>query len=319
MLIKVDEECLETYADLRLDKFLQQYLAASSQELSRTYIQELIKSGAVTVNAKPVKASYGLDLEDEVELNIPEVRPLEIVAENIPLDIVYEDEDLIVLNKQVNMITHPAPGVVSGTLVNALMYHLQLTVQANASINGVFRPGIVHRLDKDTSGLMVVAKNDLALKSLSEQIQSRRLARRYLALVEGNFREDNGKINLAIGRHPVQRQRMVVLSGESARARHALTYFTVLERYKFKNVFFNLLECKLDTGRTHQIRVHLSHLKHPIVGDKVYGASDKFLNAARPMLHSCSIEFEQPRSGKILSFSVEAPADMQRIVEVLRT
>ncbi len=331
MLIKVDESCLEAYADLRLDKFLQQYLAALTpiSSPSRTYLQDLIKSGSVLVNTKPVKASYSLELDDEVEINIPEARELEIVAENIPLDIVYEDDDLLVVNKPINMITHPAPGVDSGTLVNALLYHLgqsratalglaQGIARSPLSINGVFRPGIVQRLDKDTSGLMVVAKNDLAQRSLTEQIQSRKLERRYLALVEGNIRTDTGKINFPIGRHPVHRQRMAVLTEIGQKSRHALTYYTVVERYKFKNLFFTLLECKLDTGRTHQIRVHLSHLKHPIIGDYNYGASHKFFRADRPMLHSYSIKFEHPGSHQGLAFERQPPPDMERILDILR-
>lgn len=322
MLIKIDETIIETAADLRLDKFLHVHLATTMDPApSRTYLQDLIKSQAVMVNGKSIKSSYDLELDDEIEINIPAARELEVLAENIPLDIVYEDEDLIVINKSINMIVHPASGVDSGTLVNALMFHLRASDQflKSGSINGVIRPGIVHRLDKDTSGLMVVAKNDLAHKSLTDQIQTRKLERRYLALTEGNMRTDSGKINLPIGRHPVHRQRMAVLTEIGAKSRHALTYYTVMERFRFKSLFFNLLECKLDTGRTHQIRVHLSHMKHPIIGDHNYGASHKFFRADRPMLHSYSIKFLQPRTGLPLAFERQPPEDMLHVMEILRT
>ncbi len=179
------------------------------------------------------------------------------------------------------------------------------------------RPGIVHRLDKDTSGLIVVAKTDLAHKSLSEQIKTRKLERKYLALVEGNHRQNSGTINLPLGRHPVHRHKMAVITDERTKSRYAITYYTVLERYKFKDIFFNLLECKLDTGRTHQIRVHLSHYKHPIVGDSTYGASDRILKAARPMLHSYTMSLVHPRSGETLRFSSSPPLDMQKVIAML--
>jgi 23S rRNA pseudouridine1911/1915/1917 synthase len=317
MLIKIDETILESGSDLRLDKFLHQHLSTMSPPLSRTYIQDLIKSGAVLVNSKPAKASSGLELDDEIAVNIPEARELEIVAENIPIEVVYEDDDLMVINKPINMVTHPTPNQLNGTLVNAIMYHVQHNGSKLSGVNGVLRPGIVHRLDKDTSGLIVVAKSDIAHKSLSEQIQTRKLERKYLALVEGNHRQDTGVINLPIGRHPVHRQKMTVITDEKSKSRYAVTYYTVLERYKFKEIFFNLLECKLDTGRTHQIRVHLAHHKHPIVGDATYGASDRILRVPRPLLHSYSMVLVHPRSGETLRFSSNPPADMQKVITML--
>ncbi len=327
MLIHINEAYLESNTDLRLDKFLYQYFQAEATKLSRTYLQELISSGAVLVNGRTVKASYRLELGDQIELAIPEPRSLDLMPEEIALDIVYEDEDLIVINKPINMLTHPAPGLNSGTLVNALLHHIDFG-ELREGINGHLRPGIVHRLDKDTSGLIVVAKTSLAHQSLSEQIHSRNLERRYLALVEANVKNKtsvqsglpkgfDASINLPIGRHPVHRHKMSVILDSHHKARRALTYYKIRERYKFKNIFFTLLECKLDTGRTHQIRVHLSHLKHPIVGDSTYGASDKILKAPRPMLHAYSLSFDHPRTASRLSFKAEIPADMQRLLDLL--
>lgn len=307
----VDEEHMET----RLDAYLS---AFEELALSRSYIQKLIDLGNVLVNNKPSKSSYKLKMDDEVELEIPAVKPLEIVAENIPLDIVYEDEQLMVINKAISMAVHPAPGLYSGTLVNAIMYHVQNTDAKLSDINGILRPGIVHRLDKDTSGLIVVAKTNLAHQDLSQQIQNRTCSRIYRALVHENIKEDQGTIDRPIGRNPVDRYKMAVVSLGSHGAREARTHYKVLERYKFAGKNFTLVECKLDTGRTHQIRVHLSWLKHPIVGDFIYSAPKKVpFNAGRPMLHACRLGFFHPVTKTEMSFQAELPEDFAALLKIL--
>ncbi len=307
----------EEHIDTRLDAYLS---SLSDLGLSRSYIKKLIDSENVSVNGKLAKASYKLRSDDEIEIEVPEAVPLNIVAENIPLDIVYEDDELIVINKPINMVTHPAPGAYSGTLVNAVMYHVQANSSKLSDINGVLRPGIVHRLDKDTSGLIVVAKSNAAHASLSEQIQDRTCKRLYKALVHENIKEDRGTIDKPIGRNPTERHKMAVLSLGANGTREARTHFTVLERFKFTHKSFTLVECQLDTGRTHQIRVHMSWMKHPILGDTTYLANKNSpFNISRPMLHAYKLSFKHPISGQDLSFEAAIPEDMQRVLDVLRT
>lgn len=307
----VDEESIET----RLDAYLTGF---EELALSRSYIQKLIDSGNVLVNSKPSKSSYKLKADDEIEIEVPEAKPLDIVAENIPLDIVYEDDQLMVINKPVGMVTHPAPGQYSGTLVNAVMYHVQKTGAKLSDINGVLRPGIVHRLDKDTSGLIVVAKSNLAHQDLSQQIQNRTCSRIYQALVHENIKEDQGTIDKAIGRNTVERYKMAVVNLGSPGAREARTHYRVLERYKFASKSFTLLECKLDTGRTHQIRVHMSWLKHPIVGDFIYSApKNSPFNAGRPMLHAYKLGFTHPLTKAEMNFQADLPEDFAALLKIL--
>jgi len=288
---------------------LDSYLASQNDNLSRSAIQKLIAEGNVFVNDKNEKANYKLKLDDKISLTIPEPKTMTIEAENIPLDILYEDEDIIVINKQRGMIVHPASGVYSGTLVNALLYHCKDL----SGINGVIRPGIVHRLDKDTTGVMVAAKTDAAHISLAEQIASKSAKRCYLAIVNGNISEEEGRINGNIGRHPSDRKKMAVLleGGKTAS-----TLFKVLERFERHT----LVECHLLTGRTHQIRVHMAYIGHTVVGDPVYSRCKNPLDKRiqGQALHSHTLELIHPTTGKKMSFTAPLPDDMQKILTALQ-
>lgn len=246
--------------DKRIDSFL-----ASELDYTRSYLKKLILNGLVKVNGSSIKPNYKLKEGDSVDVNIPEAEKIDLMPENIPLDIIYEDDDIIVINKPQGMVVHPAPGNYSGTLVNALLYHCKNL----SGINGELRPGIVHRLDKDTSGVMVVAKNDKAHLDLSNQIKERTILKKYIAIVEGVIKDDEGSIEAPIGRDHVERKKMAVTED----GRYALTLYKVLERYKNNS----LIEATIKTGRTHQIRVHMSYIGHPIVGDEVYGYKNKDL------------------------------------------
>jgi len=283
------------------------FLAKCMPEFSRSHVQKLIAHGNVTVNSKLVKANYKLQASDRVEVVVPEARPVEIVAEAIPLDILYEDADVIVVNKPRGMVVHPAAGNYSGTLVNALLEHCEDL----SGINGEVRPGIVHRLDKDTSGVMVSAKTDKAHVNLAHQIKERTASRRYLAIVHGNIKEDQGIINAPIGRHPTDRKKMAVVFDNS---KDAITKFRVVER--FSN--YTLVECKLLTGRTHQIRVHMAYIGHPVVGDPKYGPERPHFNINGQALHSAQLEFVHPVTGQCMLFTAPLPADMQAILALLK-
>ncbi|CAG7605409.1 Ribosomal large subunit pseudouridine synthase D [Paenibacillus solanacearum] len=290
----------------RIDKFMAESLDDS---ISRTQIQQWIKDGCVTVNDRTVKPNYKLSEEDRLILDMPEPELLELTAEPIPLDVVYEDADVIVVNKPRGLVVHPAPGHYSGTLVNALMYHCQDL----SGINGVVRPGIVHRIDKDTSGLLMAAKNDKAHQSLSEQLKEHSVNRKYIALVHGNVPHDNGTIDAPIGRDPKDRKLFTVTDKNS---KHAVTHFVVLERFGD----YTLVELKLETGRTHQIRVHMKFIGHPLVGDPQYGpAKNKGVAMEGQALHAAALGFEHPRTGELLQFEAPLPDDMVRLLEVLKT
>ena len=239
---------------------IDRYLAENLEDRSRSYLQKLIKDGKVKVNGKPVKANYRLVFDDRVEVFMPEVKEPDIEPENIPLDILYEDKDVLLVNKPKQMVVHPAPGHYSGTLVNAIMYHCGSEL---SGINGVMRPGIVHRIDMDTTGSLIICKNDASHQSLSEQLKEHSINRIYEAIVHGNIKEEEGSINAPIGRHPTDRKKMSI---HSKNGREAITHYKVLER--FGN--YTHIQCKLETGRTHQIRVHMASIGHPLVGDSVY-------------------------------------------------
>ncbi|HSI15377.1 MAG TPA: RluA family pseudouridine synthase [Chthoniobacter sp.] len=275
---------------------LDQFLAGVAAGLSRARIQDLIKEGHVTLNGGVAKASARLRAGDVLTLNEPPAVPTETVAENISLDVLFEDDDLIVLNKPAGLVVHPAAGNWSGTVVNALLHHCQTL----SGIGGEQRPGIVHRLDKDTSGCLVVAKNDVAHQSLAKQFAGREVTKIYLALVVGKFKRLSGMIEAPIGRHPVQRKKMTVVTGDRGRA--SKTGYRVLRELPMGT----LVECTLHTGRTHQIRVHLKHLGHPLLGDEVYGRRGSFV---RQMLHAWKLGFVHPRSGKHLNFESPIPPD----------
>lgn len=241
----------------RVDKFLSEQFPA----LSRSYIQKLIKDGHVTANGKIVKANYKLNALDTLALDKPELQEPDIVPENIPIDILYEDEDILIVNKPKGMVVHPSAGHYSGTLVNALMYHCKDQL---SGINGIMRPGIVHRIDMDTTGSLLVCKNDFVHQDLAEQLKEHSIQRIYHAIVHGVIKEDEGTIDAPIGRHPIERKKMSV---NYKNGKHAVTHYKVIER--FKN--YTYIKCQLETGRTHQIRVHMAHIRHPLLGDAVYG------------------------------------------------
>lgn len=287
----------------RLDVFL----AAQQPDLSRSHVQQLIEAGHVLVDGKIRKANYRLRGGEQVELSLPEPESVDILPEDLPLDILYEDQDLIVINKARGMTVHPAAGVTSGTLVNGLLFHCRDL----SGINGKLRPGIVHRLDKDTSGVMVAAKNDRAHTDLAEQIRRKSAHRVYQAVVWGNIREASGIVEGAIGRDPKDRKRMAVVREGG---KEAVTEFRVLER--FGN--YTLVECSLRTGRTHQIRVHMTKIGHPLVGDPKYGVRRHPFAIKGQALHSCSLSFVHPVTGEEMYFTASLPEDMQVILKRLR-
>ncbi|MDD5013783.1 MAG: RluA family pseudouridine synthase [Atribacterota bacterium] len=289
---------------IRLDLYLTQ------QEIypSRSQIRNLISQGKIRVNNRSAKPSYILKDGDVINLTPIEQKELEIEAEAIPLDIIYEDEYLVVVNKPADMIIHPAGKIRSSTLVNALLYHCHDSL---SGIGGVIRPGIVHRLDKDTSGLMMVAKNDLAHLDLSKQIKEHQISKKYIALVHGNLKDDSGIINAPIGRSLKNRKKMAVT--EEGKSREAVTQFKVLKRFSG----YTLVEVTLRTGRTHQIRVHLAFIGYPIVGDQFYGHKKQGLNIDRQALHSHILGFVHPSSKKYMEFSAPLPQDIQELIDYL--
>ncbi|WP_245251831.1 RluA family pseudouridine synthase [Paenibacillus sediminis] len=290
------------YVKERIDK----YVAEAMEDVSRSQVQLWIQNGHIKVNGSLVKANYKLSEGDFIELTIPEPTGVEIVPENIPLEVVYEDSDVIVVNKPRGMVVHPAPGHTSGTLVNALMYHCKDL----SGINGELRPGIVHRIDKDTSGLLMAAKNDKAHASLAEQLKEHSVTRKYIAIVHGNITHDQGTIDAPIGRDPLDRKKYTVTDKNS---KHAVTHFLVLERLSD----YTLVELKLETGRTHQIRVHMKFIGHPLVGDPVYGRS-KGIKMDGQALHAEVLGFNHPTSGQYLEFSAPLPSDMEEVLTSLR-
>ena len=277
--------------NIRLDKFI----SLSMPDLSRTLIQQYIKEGLVKVNGHSEKASYKIKLSDQIEITIPDNQEMDVLPEDIPLDIYYEDQDVIVVNKPSGMIVHPSSGIYQGTLVNALLYHCQDL----SGINGVLRPGIVHRIDKETSGLLMVAKNDKAHQSLSEQLKEHTVTRKYVALVHGVIPHLHVKVNAPIGRNINDRQKMAVTKQNS---KEAITNFTVLKRYKE----MSLIECRLETGRTHQIRVHMSYIGYPVYGYPQYGQK-KDDQSHGQFLHAKVLGFIHPRTGEYLEFECPLP------------
>lgn len=287
----------------RLDK----YIADNAEDISRSFAAKLCEDGKVCVDGRAADKKYKLKGGEVITIDVPEPEVVEVMAEDIPLDIVYEDSAVIVINKPQGMCVHPAPGNESGTLVNALMHHCGESLSA---INGVIRPGIVHRIDKETSGLLVAAKNNEAHLHLSAQLKERKALRRYNALVNGNIREDEGTVDKPIARHPNERKKMAVVYG----GREAVTHFKVLERYGK----YTLVECMLETGRTHQIRVHMASIGHSIVGDKVYGIKKEKFALEGQLLHARTIGFVHPETGEEMQFSSELPDYFTGMLDKLR-
>lgn len=293
----------EDYEDERVDK----YLSLIIPELSRSYIQKQVDEGALKVNGVSKKSNYRLKPDEEVTLNIPDSIIPDIEPQNIPIEIVYEDEDVAIINKPQGMVVHPSAGHYNDTLVNALLYHLEGRL---SGINGVLRPGIVHRIDKDTSGLLIICKTDFSHNSIALQLKEHSANRIYYAIVHGNVKDDNGTVDLPIGRSNIDRKKMCVTN----EGKRAVTHYTVLERFDG----YTFIKCKLETGRTHQIRVHMSHIGHPLMGDPVYMPQKEPVKCNGQMLHAKVIGFISPSSGKYLEFDSDLPDYFEKALSYLR-
>lgn len=296
----------EDEVNIRIDK----YISERVPELSRSYIQHLIEDDFVTVNEKKCKSNYKCKLNDKVVVNAEEQKELDVVAENIPLDIVYEDDDIIIVNKPKNMVVHPACGHESGTLVNALLYHCG---ERLSTINGVIRPGIVHRIDRNTTGLLVVCKNDLAHRNLAEQLKAHSITRKYHAICYGIFREPEGTVDAPIGRHEKDRKKMAI---NHKNGRRAVTHYKVLKELNHQ---YSYIECTLETGRTHQIRVHMASIGHPILGDDVYGPKNpKIKDLEGQTLHAKVLGFVHPTTNQYVEFDSDLPEYFQKLIDKLQ-
>ncbi len=308
MTYRVDE----SHGGLRADVF-----AAEVTGLSRSAVARFLEEGCIGLVGKSLAKNTKLSVGDELWVELPEPEPTEALPEDIPLDVVYEDEDIIVVNKPVGMVVHPAAGNPNGTLVNALLFRCGSSL---SGIGGVIRPGIVHRIDKDTSGLLVVAKNDAAHLSLSEQLKTHTVSRVYDAIVLGNLKQDEGTVNAPIGRHPTDRKRMAVLRGAGVHAKEAITHYRVVERFGH----MTQVRCELETGRTHQIRVHMSSLGHPLLGDTVYGGGGTRFEADHralitgQCLHAGKLRLIHPRTGEAMCFEAPMPEEMVKLLDILR-
>lgn len=287
----------------RIDK----YLNAMMESLSRSYLQKLLTEQCVTVNDKPVKANYRLKQDDYVKLNVPPAVTPDIEPENIPLAVLYEDKDVIVINKPKGMVVHPAAGHYSGTLVNALLYHCAGNL---SGINGIMRPGIVHRIDMYTTGSVIVCKNDFAHTSIAQQLKEHSIVRKYHAIVCGNIKQEEGTIHTLIGRHPTDRKKMAVLSEGG---KEAITHYRVLKHFDK----YTYIECALETGRTHQIRVHMAHLGHPLLGDEVYGKRETRFNLQGQTLHAKILGFKHPVTGDYIETDAPLPEYFVKLVNIL--
>lgn len=298
LIFQPEEEAFGERAD--------KYLAAQLPQYSRSFLQRLFKDNLVEAINCPIKANYRIN-EKSITINIPSAQKPDILPENLDLDILYEDKDLLVINKPKGMVVHPAHGHYSGTLVNALMYHC---AEDLSGINGVLRPGIVHRIDKDTTGSLIVCKNDYAHNIIAEQLKVHSITRRYRAIVHGIIREDNGVIDAPIGRHPDDRKKMAV---NTKNGKHAVTHYRVLERFRQ----FTYIECELETGRTHQIRVHMASVHHPLLGDTVYGPAKCPYHLQGQTLHAMIIGFQHPRTGERMEFQAPLPEYFEILLKKL--
>ena len=288
----------------RLDVFL----AENMEDLSRSAVQKLVEGGHIQLNGGSVKSNYKLREKDVIDVEVPEAKEIEILPEDIPLDILYEDEDVLIVNKPKGMVVHPAAGHYQGTLVNAVMAHCGDSL---SGINGVMRPGIVHRIDKDTTGALLVCKNDIAHRDLAEQLKCHSIRRRYRAVVQGNLKEDEGTIEGPIGRHPTDRKKMAI---NHKNGKDAITHYKVLERFGEATY----VECRLETGRTHQIRVHMASIGHPLLGDTVYGSSRNPYHLEGQALHAMILGFVHPRTGEYMEFTAPLPEYFVKLLIKLR-
>ena len=286
---------------------IDRYLSDELEDRSRSYIQKIMKEGYVKVNQKPVKSNYRLSFGDSVEVTLPEAKEPDIVPENIPLDILYEDQDIIMINKPKQMVVHPAPGHYSGTLVNALMYHCGKDL---SGINGVLRPGIVHRIDRDTTGSVIACKNDKAHRCIAEQLKEHSINRRYRAICFGELEQEEGTIDQPIGRHPNDRKKMAI---NHQNGKRAVTHYRVLQRFKG----YTYIECVLETGRTHQIRVHMASIGHPLLGDEVYSNRKSPFKLQGQTLHAKTLGFIHPTTGEYLEIDAPLPEYFEHLLAVL--
>ncbi|WP_294149564.1 RluA family pseudouridine synthase [uncultured Clostridium sp.] len=294
----------EEFSGVRIDKFLSE----SCPLQSRSFLQKLLKSELVDVNGKTVKSSYKVSAGETVSFEVPEAVEAEITAQEMPLDILYEDQDVILINKPKGMVVHPAAGHYEGTLVNGLMHHCRDQL---SGINGVMRPGIVHRIDMDTTGVIIACKNDLAHNSIAEQLKVHSITRKYYAVVFGNLPDDEGTVEAPIGRHPTDRKKMSVISKNG---KDAVTHYRVLERFRG----YTYVECRLETGRTHQIRVHMASIGHPLLGDQVYGPAKQPFHLNGQTLHAGVLGFIHPRTGEYMEFSAPLPDYFEELLTKLR-
>lgn len=294
----------ETYMDERLDKFL----SAMLPDQSRSYLQKIIKDGNVLVNGEPKKSSYRLEDGDEVTADLPELKSPDIEPENIPLDILYEDDSILMVNKPKGMVVHPSAGHYTGTLVNAVLWHCQGQL---SGINGISRPGIVHRIDKDTTGVLVVCKNDAAHNAVAAQLKEHSITRKYRAIVHGVIKEDEGTVDAPIGRHPTERKKMA--SGVK-NGKRAVTHYRVLERFQG----YTYVECQLETGRTHQIRVHMASIHHPLLGDTVYGPAKDSHHLEGQTLHAMVLGLIHPVTGEYLEVEAPLPEYFENLLKKFR-
>lgn len=299
LILLPEEESIGERAD--------KYLAVQLPQYSRSFFQKLFKDDQIQIQNTPIKASYRITGEEEIALTIPDAQNPDIVPENIPLDILYEDQDLLVVNKPKGMVVHPAHGHYSGTLVNALMYHCKDSL---SGINGVLRPGIVHRIDMDTTGSLIVCKTDMAHKVIAAQLKEHSIHRCYRAIVHGVIKEDSGVIDAPIGRNPTDRKKMAI---NEQNGKRAVTHFKVLKRFRQ----FTYIECELETGRTHQIRVHMASLQHPLLGDSVYGPAKSPYKLQGQTLHAMTIGFIHPSTGGYMEFSAPLPAYFEELLHKL--
>ncbi len=303
------EEIIElVIADKGIGERIDKYLSDMLSSYSRSYIQKLISDEMVLVNHKNIKSNYRLNEDDLLKIMIPLPKELEILPEDIPLDIVYEDDDVILINKPKGMVVHPANGHYSGTLVNALLHHCKGNL---SGINGVLRPGIVHRIDMDTTGILIVCKNDMAHASLSEQLKEHSITRYYYAICHNRFSEEKGTVNAPIGRHPTQRKKMAI---NYKNGKEAITHYEVLENFSG----YSFIKCKLETGRTHQIRVHMASISHPLLGDELYCHTKSPYNLQGQTLHAGVLGFVHPTTGKYMEFSTPLPEYFQNLLNKLK-